>query len=705
MEKLRKAGLFRAENIAPMLLSAAVVSSTAYIYACGNAAAVFLFAAISAIYSALLFAMYEKLRAVGKTWLTTVVVIAAFVAVQAVGFRLADMRSMNDLSIWFMEPSRYTQVHFGNTFTLISILGFVLVSCLYYFTKVRYRGVFVFLICLCPFCLFAKTFTSIPVIFPIIIMTLFFFIMTDNSGSEALISGRGKSVMMTTLAFVLAVTVIASFFPKLRSAPFREDFDEFITGVSIGAAGKADYNDFTDSSSSSTSKDDDSILFRFYGDNPVYIKRQCFNMYDRTENTWGYYGDSNNGNSNWRTFIRFEDPSLLYDALGFDTESISLKTSRMQYEEGIVKAVYTPDDLTDLELFRSDQYIYRTELDEYFLSSKATDTVQSYSMEWADFVPDKDFSELFTDECAQELAESTDPVYKDAASYLRMKEQAMKYDSLTMSDIVMDKCFSSPSARAKVRELAESITAPYDFIGDKASAIVDYFRSGEYIYDNDFTTANAAPDNFIFNTKRGACAAYATAMTLMCRELGMTARYCEGFLVQKYDAEGGYWYVTAGDSHAFVQVWIDGYGWTTFDPTSSTKDDGYFDMTFVYVGVAAAVMFLIGVLIVMLRPVFEERGFVRRMKSARGTPQYSMIYRRINAALNSYIKSPENRLTPTDTAEKVRELFGLDIGGFVQCYEAAIYGASADESADNSDVYTAFMQAYKARKREDKKRK
>jgi len=725
MEKGKKAGLFRTEVMAPLLLSTVVLSATAYIYACGNASAVMLFLVVSAVYSSALFAMYEKLRSAGKTWLSTVIILIVFMAVMMIAPLLADMRGLGDFGLWFMEPTRYTSVHFGNTYTLILVFGFVLVSCLYYFTRVRYRGVFVFLICLCPFCLFAKTFTDIPVIFPIVVMTLFFFIMAGNSGAKTVMPEYGKGVLKATLAFVLAVTVIASFFPKMKNAPFRENFDEFITGVSIGAEGIADFGDFSENSSAATSRsDDEDVVLSFYGDNPRYVKRQCFNLYDRVTGTWGYYGDDNNGSSNWKRYTRYEEPSVLYYMLGYDDTVIDSKKSWVRYASGKVRAVYTVDNTTEIDLYNSDSDIYRTELDEYFLSREDSEKVNSYVIEWAEFPLDNDYIADSTDEYFKRIADgktvtgnddgsyvpSEEDVRKygevladDAQSYLRSKEQAQKYNDYLLSDEVMDGCYSSADARAKVRMLAESVTAGCVNDAQRAAAVVDMFRNGEYIYDDEFTTANAAPDNFIFGTKRGACAAYATAMTLMCRELGMTARYCEGFLVQKQDESGSFWFVTAADSHAFVQVWINGYGWTTFDPTSNVKDDGYFDVTFVYVGVGAAVIFIIGALFVLLRPRFEESRFVSRMKRARGTAQYSMIYKKINAMTNIYTGNGENRLTPFDTADKCNELFGFDISDFVRKYEDAVYGGKADEQADNSAVYTGFVGAYNKARREERR--
>ncbi|MBQ3842909.1 MAG: hypothetical protein II820_09490 [Ruminiclostridium sp.] len=695
---------FWAENTVPILLSTAVMSAASYIYSAGSALAVFLFTLTSLGFSLLLFALYEMLRKVGKTWLTTIIVVLLLIVSDFLALRFVDFRSITELSMWVLEPSRFSQVHYGSVFAMIMLIGFILISCLYYFTRVRYRKLFLFLICLCPFCLFAKTFTTIPVIYPIVMMTLFFFIMTGNAGKTTgsnvhTLKDTNRGTAMSSLAFVLAVTILASFLPKLDYAPFREQFDEFVTGVTINAAETANFDDFSDTSSDSSSTDD-TVVFYFYGANPELVKRQCFNIYDLAENSWGYYGNSNDGNSNWKKFIEFEDPAALYEEAGYTgMEPFSLNCW-VRPVSGQVRAIYTPENIKNITLNASDAKIYRTENDEYFLEKKDAGSSNSYQLSWTVFAYDNEFSKMFTDEYAKELAETGTA----AQSYVRAKEQAVQYNDTLLSEKLRNSCFSTPDARLRVKSLAEEITAGAETTYDKAAAIVDFFRKGDYFYDTAFTTNDTSPDNFIFNTKRGTCTSYATAMTLMCRELGMTARYCEGFLIQRSETNTGYWYVTTEDAHAFTQVWIDGYGWTSFDPTSNTTDNGYFDMTFIYVGAAAALIALFGVLFTVMRPRIKEARYIHRIKTLRGAAQKSAIYIKINDMINRYAGNSENTMTPTDTAEKCAELFGTDITDFIGKYESSVYGGKGDESENCPDVYLKFAAAYKAKLKEERKR-
>ena len=56
-------------------------------------------------------------------------------------------------------------------------------------------------------------------------------------------------------------------------------------------------------------------------------------------------------------------------------------------------------------------------------------------------------------------------------------------------------------------------------------------------------------------------------MTLLCRASGIPARYVEGYVVDEEDKHAGVYEVNAKKGHAFVEVYIAGYGWKIFDPT------------------------------------------------------------------------------------------------------------------------------------------
>ena len=75
--------------------------------------------------------------------------------------------------------------------------------------------------------------------------------------------------------------------------------------------------------------------------------------------------------------------------------------------------------------------------------------------------------------------------------------------------------------------------------------------------------------NFLFVTRRGYCEYFASAMAVMLRTVGIPSRVATGFQSGYFNDVSGLYVVRASDAHAWVEGWIDGRGWVTFDPTPS----------------------------------------------------------------------------------------------------------------------------------------
>jgi len=120
------------------------------------------------------------------------------------------------------------------------------------------------------------------------------------------------------------------------------------------------------------------------------------------------------------------------------------------------------------------------------------------------------------------------------------------------------------------RRLAEGIEHPYD----QAVAIESYLRRMPY-------TLNPKPapprrdfvDFFLFDLQEGYCTYYASAMVVMLRELGIPARFVEGYAIRAsapFTVDDRGWRVYEArnsQAHAWVEAYFPGYGWVTFDPT------------------------------------------------------------------------------------------------------------------------------------------
>ena len=72
---------------------------------------------------------------------------------------------------------------------------------------------------------------------------------------------------------------------------------------------------------------------------------------------------------------------------------------------------------------------------------------------------------------------------------------------------------------------------------------------------------------FLFERRKGHCEYFASSMAVMLRTLGIPSRVITGFQSGVYNPLTGWQVVRASDAHSWVEAWIEGRGWTTFDPT------------------------------------------------------------------------------------------------------------------------------------------
>jgi len=121
----------------------------------------------------------------------------------------------------------------------------------------------------------------------------------------------------------------------------------------------------------------------------------------------------------------------------------------------------------------------------------------------------------------------------------------------------------------RVISLAREITRGYATTYSKVKELESYLREN-YRYtlnpsyppsEHDFV------DYFLFEGKEGYCSYFASALCVMARAVGIPARYVEGFLPPQKSPAEEYYYVTNQNAHAWVEVFLEGVGWVTFEPT------------------------------------------------------------------------------------------------------------------------------------------
>ncbi len=72
---------------------------------------------------------------------------------------------------------------------------------------------------------------------------------------------------------------------------------------------------------------------------------------------------------------------------------------------------------------------------------------------------------------------------------------------------------------------------------------------------------------FLFRTKEGHCEYFASAMTAMCRSVGLESRLVTGYAATEYDVSTGRYIVRESHAHAWVEVHVEPGVWATYDPS------------------------------------------------------------------------------------------------------------------------------------------
>jgi transglutaminase-like putative cysteine protease len=125
-----------------------------------------------------------------------------------------------------------------------------------------------------------------------------------------------------------------------------------------------------------------------------------------------------------------------------------------------------------------------------------------------------------------------------------------------------------PQLPDRIGELAQRWVAGKNTPQEKARAIEDHLRT-EFRYDTSNPSGGTALplDHFLFESRRGHCEFYSTAMAVMLRQVGVPSRNVTGLLGGEYNRFSRNYIVRQRESHSWVEAYIDGAGWLTFDPT------------------------------------------------------------------------------------------------------------------------------------------
>ena len=125
-----------------------------------------------------------------------------------------------------------------------------------------------------------------------------------------------------------------------------------------------------------------------------------------------------------------------------------------------------------------------------------------------------------------------------------------------------------PALDSRVRALAGEIIVGLTTDLTRALAIQNHLRTSYgYTLDLPDRETRDPVSYFLFERKKGHCEYFASAMTVMLRAVGIPARIVNGFQSGTFNPLSKQYVIRASDAHSWVEAYVDGRGWLTFDPT------------------------------------------------------------------------------------------------------------------------------------------
>ncbi len=371
---------------------------------------------------------------------------------------------------------------------------------------------------------------------------------SDDSSSERveverILSSRrivGPGFLGATAAVSLAVFFLSIFlfflFPRIGLGLFmqksrsRLTFAGFSDGVTLGGHGVI--------------RNDDTVVMRIRVDDPRYQGPSAPELH-------------------WRgvAFDRYVDGRWSRSARAFGTQV------RREAKDGMVRVrLVRPGGARDIEREMLRQEIYLEPLDTATLFAAATpaafdlDNVILGSPAAATGRLGQNDEIRYPHAGGLRYVAWSDPRAPSPAS-LRAAPDADPDDYKTYLALPDD---LPPRVAELARQIVDGKTTPFD----KAEAIAAYLRRNyRYTLAMDSDDRREPLDYFLFDRREGHCEYFSSAMAVLLRAVGVPTRNVNGFLGGEWNEYGKYIAVRSGDAHSWVEVYLEGVGWTTYDPT------------------------------------------------------------------------------------------------------------------------------------------
>jgi protein-glutamine gamma-glutamyltransferase len=162
----------------------------------------------------------------------------------------------------------------------------------------------------------------------------------------------------------------------------------------------------------------------------------------------------------------------------------------------------------------------------------------------------------------------SDGVRYDVYSFLDEEASPDPEASPTVAGPAVTACLKLPPLDPRIGVLAREMSAGGISAYNRAKAVERGLQTN-YAYTLELPQNQSSDPlaQFLFTRRKGHCEYFASSMAVMLRTIGIPSRLVTGFQSGAFNPLTELYVVRTSDAHSWVEAWLPGRGWTTFDPT------------------------------------------------------------------------------------------------------------------------------------------
>ncbi|MEM7248145.1 MAG: DUF3488 and transglutaminase-like domain-containing protein [Acidobacteriota bacterium] len=142
------------------------------------------------------------------------------------------------------------------------------------------------------------------------------------------------------------------------------------------------------------------------------------------------------------------------------------------------------------------------------------------------------------------------------------------HDDSTLDPEQRERCLALPDLDPRVHELAQRLTVGAATDAARASRIESWLkRNGRYSTNIAALGREDPVSRFLLEGRAGHCEYFASGMAVLLRELAIPCRLVNGYQGGDRGVSAQSYVIKQKHAHSWVEAWIDGRGWMSFDPT------------------------------------------------------------------------------------------------------------------------------------------